>query len=171
MTTIAYDGRYVAADGRMTRGGIICEANVKKLHVISTLLRGEAQEVLVFGAGSWNGIYTIIEWMKTNDVFDTNPELMRPCFPPDEDGDVSVQDVSFITKDGQMWCLDKQSRPAPYGAPAADGSGLPFALTAMVMGQNAVEAVRTAIKLDTGSGGEITCFDIEAWDWVDPTGM
>lgn len=167
MTTIAYDGRYVAADGRMTRGNIVCSANVQKLHILKTVLRGEEQEVLIFGAGSWGGIYAIIEWMKVNDAFDTNPELMRPCFPPDNDGEASTQDVSFITQDGQLWCLDAQSRPAPYDAPAADGSGFPFAQTAMSLGQNAVEAVRTAMKLDVGSGGEITCFDVENWAWVE----
>lgn len=167
MTTIAFDGRYVAADGRMTRGDIISDSRVKKMHLVDVFIRGELQEALVFGAGSWNGIYAIMEWMKLNDVFDIDPELMRPAFPQDNDGDSSRQDVSFITKDGQMWCLDAQCRPAPYGAPAADGSGFPFAQTALTLGMNAVEAVRTAIKLDVHSGGEITCFDVEEWKWVD----
>jgi hypothetical protein len=50
----------------------------------------------------------------------------------------------------------------------ADGSGFPFAQMALTLGQNAVEAIRSAILMDTNSGGEITCFDIETWTWVDP---
>lgn len=167
MTTIAFDGRYLAADGRMTRSEIICSSNVKKSRLITAIIRGEEQEVLVFGAGSWNGIYAVMEWMKQNDVFDIDPELMRPAFPDDGDGP-SRQDVSFITRDGELYSLDAQSRPAPYEAPYADGSGFPFAQMALTLGQNAVEAVRSAIKMDTNSGGEITCFDTEAWAWVDP---
>lgn len=166
MTTIAYDGRYVAADGRMTRSDIIISANVQKLHLITTVLRGEEQEVLVFGAGSWNGIFTVIEWMKQNDVFDISPDLARPVFPDEEDG--PHHDVSFITKDGTVWCLDGQSRPAPYQAPMAEGSGFPFAQMGLELGQNAVEAIRSAIRMDTNSGGTITCFDVEAWTWVNP---
>lgn len=168
MTTIAFDGRYLAADGRMTRSDIIVSGNVKKSRLITAIIRGEEQEVLVFGAGSWNGIYTVMEWMKVNDVFDTDPDLMRPCFPADPDGDYSRQDLSFITRDGELYCLDAQSRPAPYDAPYADGSGFPFAQMGLTLGQSAVEAVRSAILMDTNSGGDITCFDTEAWEWVDP---
>lgn len=170
MTTIAYDGRYCAADGRMTRSDIIISADVKKLHLVTTVLRGEEQEVLVFGAGSWNGIYTVIEWMKVNDVFNNDPELPRPSFP-DQGEDGPHQDVAFITKDGQVWCLDAYSRPAPYEAPMAEGSGFPFAQMGLAMGQNAVEAIRSAILMDSNSGGTITCFDVEDWKFVDPNQM
>ena len=168
MTTIAFDGRYLAADGRMTRSDIIVSATVKKLHLVTTELRGVEQEVIVFGAGSWNGIYAIIEWMKVNDVFNIDPELMRPAFPEDADGDSSRQDVSFIDKNGQVWCLDAQCRPAPYDAPLAEGSGFPFAQMGLELGQNAVEAVRSAIRMDSNSGGIITCFDVKEWTWVNP---
>lgn len=168
MTTIAFDGRYLAADGRMTRSDIICSDSVKKLRLVKAIIRGKKEEVIVFGAGSWNGIYAIMEWMKQNDVFDIDPELMRPAFPQDNDGDSSHQDVSFITQEGELYCLDAQSRPAPYEAPMGEGSGFPFAQMGLMLGQNAVEAVRSAIKMDTNSGGQITCFDVEAWAWVDP---
>lgn len=167
MTTIAFDGRYLAADGRMTRSDIICSDSVKKIRLVEAIIRGKTQEVAVFGAGSWNGIYAIMEWMTQNDVFDIDPDLPRPSFPADPDGSYSSQDVSFITRDGQAYCLDAQSRPAPYPAPIADGSGFPFAQMGLALGQNAVEAVRSAIKLDVNSGGEITCFDVKDWAWVD----
>lgn len=168
MTTLAFDGRYLAADGRMTRSEIVVSSNTKKLHLIEAVIRGEKQEVVVFGAGSWNGIFAIMEWMKENDVFDINPELMRPHFPEDEEQGQSRQDVSFITQSGELFALDPQSRPAPYEAPYADGSGFPFAQMALTLGQSAVEAVRSAIKMDVHSGGEITCFDTQTWTWVDP---
>jgi hypothetical protein len=104
-------------------------------------------------------------------VFDIDPELMRPAFPADADGDYSHQDVSFITQDGELYCLDAQSRPAPYPAPMADGSGFPFAQMGLALGQSAPEAVRSAMKMDVNSGGEITCFDVKTWQWVDPVSL
>lgn len=168
MTTIAFDGRYLAADGRMTRSDIIVSANVKKIRLISAIIRGERKEVAIFGAGSWNGIFTIMEWMKENDPFDIDPELMRPHFPGQEDGCHPHQDVAFVTEDGELYCLDGQCRPAPYEAPFAEGSGFPFAQMGLELGQNAVQAIRSAIKMDTNSGGEITCFDTQEWAWIDP---
>ena len=171
MTTIAFDGRYLAADGRMTRSEIVCSDSIKKIRLVKAIIRGDEQEIAVFGAGSWNGIYAIMEWMKVNDVFDIDPELMRPAFPADADGDYSHQDVSFITQDGELYCLDAQSRPAPYPAPMADGSGFPFAQMGLALGQSAPEAVRSAMKMDVNSGGEITCFDVKTWQWVDPVSL
>lgn len=166
MTTIAFDGRYLAADGRMTRGGIICSETVKKTFLLTTVLRGVTQEIIAFGAGNWNGISAQVEWMKANDVFDLNPDLPRPIFPGDPDGE--NQDTNFITKDGQVWALDGLSRPVAYPTPFAEGSGFPFAQMALNMGMSAVEAVRQAIKMDCGSGGQITVFDVEEWKFVDP---
>lgn len=168
MTTIAFDGRYLAADGRMTRGGVICSAEVKKTRVIQAIIRGEEAEVIVSGAGSWNNIYAVIEWMKENDVFDTSADLQRPVFPDygDQPG-YADHDVFFITQDGELYCLDAFCRPSPYPAPFAEGSGFPFAMTGLSLGQSAVEAIRTAMKLDTGTGGQITVFDTEEWKWAD----
>lgn len=169
MTTIAFDGRYLAADGRMTRGGIITSNSVKKIQEVTAIIRGVKQEVIIFGAGSWGGIYSITQWMKENDVFDIDPQLTRPFFPVDHEGHCQTQDVAFITKEGQLYALDDQCRPAPYDAPFAEGSGFPFAQMALTLGMSAVEAVRASIKMDTGSGGTITCFDVEEWKWVDPS--
>ena len=36
------------------------------------------------------------------------------------------------------------------------------------LGMSAVDAVKAAIKMDVHSGGEITCFDVKSWRWVDP---
>lgn len=163
MTTIAFDGRYVAADGRMTRSDIVCSSTVKKLHLVSVNLRGVKQEVLAFGAGSWQGIYAVLEWMKVNDVFDISPELPRPSF-----GEEHTQDVSFIKRGGELYCLDDLSRPSPDSAPYSEGSGLPFAQMGMDMGMNAVDAVKAAMRMDVFSGGDITCFDTVDWVWVNP---
>lgn len=167
MTTIAFDGRYLAADGRMTRGDIVCSDKFKKIHVFKAIIQGKTQEVAVFGAGAWSGIFAIMQWMKQNDVFDIDPDLPRPSFPADNDGHAVSMDVAFVTKSGELYCLDDQSRPAPYTAPFGEGSGFPFAQMALNMGMSAPEAIRQAIKMDVNSGGEIACFDIQSWDWVD----
>lgn len=171
MTTIAFDGRYLAADGRMTRENIICSDNVQKIRLVTAIIRGEQQEVAVFGAGSWSGIYAIMEWMKQNDVFDINPELPRPSFPADPDGHYASQDVAFVTKSGELYCLDDQSRPAPYEAPFGEGSGFPFAQMALSLGMSAPDAIRQAIKMDVNSGGEVQVFDVQKWTWVDPVSL
>lgn len=163
MTTIAFDGRYLAADGRMTRSDIVCSSTVKKLHLVTTALRGVEQEVIVFGAGSWQGIYTVMEWMKVNDVFDTSPDLPRPSF-----SDEHTQDVAFAKKGGEIYCLDNLSRPAPMPAPYAEGSGFPYAQMGLELGMSAPDAVKAAMKMDVFSGGDITCFDTVDWVWVNP---
>lgn len=170
MTTIAFDGRYLASDGRMTRGGIIVSEGIKKTRVITAIIRGEEQEVIIGGAGSWNNIYAVIEWMQQNDVFDIDPELQRPVFPDTGENQPGYMDhdVFFITQDTNVYCLDPFCRPAPYSAPFAEGSGFPFAQTALTLGMSSVEAIRVAMKMDTGTGGQITVFDVEEWKWANP---
>lgn len=162
MTTIAFDGRYLAADGRMTCGNIINGSKTKKLFPLTATLHGVQQEIVFFGAGGFATINSVVEWLKQgNDPYSFDPDQVRPVC---EQGEV---DFGYITQDGQVHTMEFELMPYDGEVPWSGGSGFPFAIMAMRMGMNAVQATYEAMKHDSGSGGTVTCFDVDEWKWVE----
>jgi hypothetical protein len=163
MTTLAFDGRYAAVDGRSCCGGTITGKSIKKLFLINGVLNGKETEFLYMGAGSYAMVNLIKNWLEQgNDLFSQDPEHTIPEIQPDS------WEGMIITKDREVFDLEQTLIPMMGEAPCAGGSGFPFALTAMRLGQNAVQAVYSAIEMDCGSGGKVTAFDTEAWQFVEP---
>jgi ATP-dependent protease HslVU (ClpYQ) peptidase subunit len=163
MTTLAFDGRYIAADGRCTSGSMIVGKNAKKLILIHGIVRGEETEMVLAGAGSFEGITIIKNWLESGgDFFSQDPEATIP--------DVKECGVEgfVVTKAGELFGWEPGLVPLDQEVPAMGGSGGPFAMAAMVAGKNAVGAVHVAMELDIGSGGQVTCFDTHAWAFIDP---
>lgn len=164
MTTLAFDGRYAATDGRSTCGMTITGKQVKKLFLIDGVLEGEQTQFLYMGAGSYAMLMLVKKWLEEGgDVFSKDPEQAFPQLEPE-----SFEGI-IITREGEAFELETSMVSMPVEIPVGGGSGFPFALTAMHMGQNAVQAVYTATELDCGSGGKITAFDVEAWEFIDPS--
>lgn len=162
MTTIAFDGRYIAADGRMTCGNIITALSVKKIFPITVNFRGVEEKIVFAGSGAFSTIVSVVEWLKQgNDPYSFDPEQVRPIC---EKGEV---DFMFVTQDQQIHTMECELMPYNGEAPWGGGSGFPFAMMGMRMGLNAVQSVFEAMKHDSGSGGNVTCFDTEIWDWID----
>lgn len=66
-------------------------------------------------------------------------------------------DSLLILPDGRLCYVGEKGCIVPFMAEfAAIGSGEQFAMGAMAAGASAEDAVRIAIQLDTGSGGEVT---------------
>lgn len=137
MTTIAYRDGVIAADTQVSAGGARV-GRVQKVHNI----RG----VLVGASGTLSVCQRFTDWVRGGCKGDA-PALK------DEDGDGSeafmvVGDhiVSFGKHGPDVICADKY----------ASGSGWHFALGAMEAGASAEDAVRIAMRLDSGSGGEVT---------------
>jgi hypothetical protein len=163
MTTLAFDGRYAAADGRATCGNMITGKQAKKLFLINGVLNGEETEYLFMGAGSFAMLTVVQNWLEQgNDLFSQDPDLTIPELQPE-----SFEGM-IVTRNKEVFDLEDTLVPMPAESPSAGGSGCPFALTAMNCGQNAVQAVYTAIGMDIGSGGQVTAFDTEAWEFVLP---
>lgn len=163
MTTLAFDGRYAAADGRATCGNTITGKQAKKLFLIEGKLGGKEAQFLYMGAGSWSMIQLVKKWLSEGgDILSSDPEQAFPQIEPES------MEAIIITRDGEVYELESTMVALPSESPAAGGSGFPFAITAMNLGQNAVQAVYTAMEMDIGSGGKVTAFDIEAWEFIEP---
>lgn len=163
MTTLAFDGRYIAADGRCTAGSMIVGKKAKKLHLIKGIVRGEETEMVLAGAGSFEGITIVKNWLESGgDFFSQDPESTIP-----EVKEESIEGF-VVTKSGELFAWEHGLVAMDQEVPTMGGSGGVFAMAAMHSGKNAVGAVHVAMDLDIGSGGEVTCFDTLAWKFIDP---
>lgn len=129
MTTIAFHDRTLCADSRFTSGGII----VDKRNKIFKLADGR----LFAGAGHWSQIYAVYEWL--------NGDKDKP------DGAENFEGI-IVDQDGSAWLIDEDLLIAPQSSPCALGSGRDVALTAMLLGKSAYEAIEVACGLDVHSG-------------------
>jgi hypothetical protein len=140
LTTIAWDGRTLAADTLTTCNGAF-DGYGPKIHI--------ERGVMVGGAGS-SAIYERFrDWVRTGMVGD--------C-PLQKD----VGNMFVIPPVGHavMWCDDGPFRIATEKW--ALGSGENYALGAMEMGATAEQAVRVAMKHDRHSGGEVTVLSLRS---------
>lgn len=172
MTTIAFDGRYLAADGRSTQCGMITGSHVVKIFPFEMTLAGEVVQVVLAGAGTFSEINQVVGYFKTGadplnfvEAGPDDPVFRKPFIEP------GGTDMILIVKRGDgvdVMNVEADLSPFTMHAPLTTGSGSPFALTALQsFGQNAVEAVYTAMDMDAGTGGHVLCFDTKAWDWID----
>lgn len=141
MTTIAYDGRYIAADGRSTIGSLIVSDIVDKFYVRGNrifALCGSSEFIPVF----------VDEFVAYKEVSHTHANEGGFLFEEGKVFSVFIdEDTKLFRKnitDGEIW---------------AEGSGRDFALAAMDLGKSAIDAVRYAATRNTGTGGAIRCFD------------
>ena len=136
MTTIAWDGKTLAAD-RMASVGNSKNASTKKIYAIKG--GGYAATSGHAGAGE-----LMFRWLDHGAVIDDYPL-----------SDPELCTVIVITEDGQLLQYDG---PMPVRLNAgyyAIGSGRDFALAAMHLGHDAKKAVEVASVLDQSTGNGI----------------
>lgn len=79
--------------------------------------------------------------------------LDNPYTPENTQGDYTLL---RLRPNGKLWCYEgRLDRPFPVTMPHAIGSGMDFALGALLHGADATEAVKIACKLDIYSGGKV----------------
>jgi 20S proteasome alpha/beta subunit len=138
MTCIAWDGKTLAADKRMS---FSCEfATVTKLHRIDGCLVGWAGDAAIGRA--------MIAWARDGFNIDAFPSAQR-----DRSNNGSLM---VIRPNGEI----NHYGVEPYPMIIEDkhytiGSGSPFAMTAMYLGCDARRAVEVACALDIGCGNGI----------------
>jgi hypothetical protein len=138
MTTIAWDGKTLAADSRATSNGM-----PYKVVKIFILVDGS----LFAGSGDYGQIIAVKEWLE-------NPGMQKP--------DVSDFAGLLVTTDGVLFKLeDTLGRLPVYEAFHAIGSGRDFAMAAMHCGRTAREAIDIASLYDVFTGGDVVAFDID----------
>lgn len=138
MTVIAWDGRTLAADKRVSYGNM--SRTTTKIRRVGDCLVGIA------GSGSIG--LAVVEWLGNGADPAAFPKLQ-------EDADDHAN-VLVIRPDG---CIEEYARtayPTVYEDKfAAIGSGRDFAVAAMHLGKTAREAVEVACLFDTGCGNGI----------------
>lgn len=132
MTTIATDGRSMAADSLVTSGGERVGFTVKVQ---------KTRDGTVFGScGPSVDCSLFADWMH-GDI--EKPELS-------DDFSALV-----LEPDGQLRYFCKKLHPVEFVVPQAIGSGADFAIGAMLAGMTPEEAVAIAMERDTCSGGMV----------------
>lgn len=169
MTTIAFDGRYMAADGRCTTGeGMIVGTHERKIEAFTMVYGGREYEVVMGGSGSAISLKALVNWLKSGgDLMDPESEFSLFGLHPDS-STINVGLILRFKDNPQTYLLTEELVLFETEHPVAAGSGAPFARAAMACDLNAVEAVRKAIEFDCHSGGTMTCFDTETWSWTPP---
>jgi hypothetical protein len=137
MTTIAWDGRTLAADQQRTNGNTCQRA--RKLF--------DCGDYAFAATGMMSEIPAICRWLEAGAPWNDRPEC-----DGDDGGDAGLvvrkSDCAlFLLQGKKTFSLIE----LPPGSAAA-GSGVDFALAAMACGKDARGAVEIAILFDAGSG-------------------
>ena len=151
MTTIAYDGEILAADGRVSRGGVIVSETFKK--IVKRDCCGT--EVLIASCGYARLSFLFIKWVENGmDLDEWEIE------DPDEEYEglvIAGEKVLSFSGDGLVM---------PFEAPFSIGSGSELALGAMKAGKSAIGAVKIASETDIFTGGITTAYKRTSEGWI-----
>lgn len=148
MTTIAYDGKHIAADTAHWAGDVLGWLQ-DKLHVI----QNEYETIAVFGAaGDYTQGLNLSEWLPKllyGEKLDPRPE--------NEDWQALVIDL----RTGHPYVLETSMILAPCVEPMAIGAGHVTAMAAMRSGKNAVQAVQLCCDTTPYTSGPITSYNVK----------
>lgn len=139
MTTIAFDGKLVAADRRISGDGHAL-THVRKLHSVSG-------RWIVASAGTAADCDAFLRWVKDHGH-------LMPDNPAPNEGD-EFQGLVIDRRTGKVTYYDLDGKAFPVTAPIAIGSGAQYARGAMLAGKDARAAVKIAAQCDGGTGGKI----------------
>lgn len=149
MTTVAFDGRFMAADSKSLDAWGLKEHHARKIHYM--------KHVVIGGAGESGQIQRWTRSLRSDISFAELLELGYPAYVKD-------------TNDPSLLVVDRATRRAyrhvsglflacerPFHAV---GSGRDYALAAMACGKTAQQAVEIAMSFDNGTGGEIVVEEV-----------
>lgn len=154
MTTIAWDGKTLAADRRATYGNL--KASVTKifrLEASGPTRCWSFEDVMLFAwSGSFQDGLAIREYMEGN----------QHCGVPKPELKEDSGSGLIITYDRRLFRLENRLVRIPIREEfTAVGSGRDFAIAAMACGKGAAEAVELAARFDawTGDGVDVEYFE------------
>lgn len=142
MTTIAFDGKTLAADS------LVCSGDMRFGHA-DKIIRLEDGRLLA-GCGNPAVLHAVVAWLNGGE---------EPKF---RDGE-AFQGI-VVHPDGRAEEISGNFRLWPACVPFAAGSGEPFALVAMRLGKSAAEAVAVACEFDTRSAGPVQVVDVKPFN-------
>lgn len=142
MTTIAFDGKTLAADKMASCNGV--SRTVTKLFRVGA--------ALVAGSGDADHVAEMVAWLKAGADPATFPAPQRTS---------DYADMLMIGPDGSIWKYERTPYPIRFeDKHFACGSGRDFALAALTLGCDARDAVAVACQLDLNSGLGIDAIDL-----------
>ncbi len=127
MTTVAFDGVSLCADSLVTMGTFRA-GRANKIHKL-------ADGRLFVASGHLDQIHAVKQWLDGGD---------KPEETDDFDG--------YIVDNGKPYCVGNNLCIYEAWTPFVAGSGMEIAMTAMMCGKTAREAVEIACSLDANSG-------------------
>lgn len=161
MTAVAYDGKLLVSDSRMTMGNMVGLTSFQKIYTPEPNEYWEVNGIkaVAFGlSGNAMSAEYIREKLGEGINFRTKFEEKDMVFSAivvDENGTAYKWSVTKIRKrDEDRWEF------IPMLPPVAIGSGQFFAMGIFAIGKNAKVAVKTACRLDKYSGG-----DLQIWQF------
>lgn len=140
MTTIATDGKSIAADGLEHVNGTVIHRASRKLHRLS--------DGSILGAcGNMADGVAVAKWL--SGFWPQPAPLNRQPEVENDFGGI------ILTREGQVFWISSTLIPTPAEAPIAIGSGMDIAIGAMLAGVEPLEAVQIASERDVHTGGAI----------------
>lgn len=140
MTTIAYDGNFIAADGLRTWGDQITGRSHKKLIVRNQIVYAFTGFAPLFGP--------MVEWHAAKSA---DPSTLPALNNPDDEGWTLI----VIDKNGCGTYTAKVPYIERFDPPIAFGAGKDYAIGAMWAGATAEQAVRLVAENTNHTGGDI----------------
>ena len=145
MTTIVWDGKTLAADGRMTCGNQVSDDNRQKIFVDGQSQVRGATVICYAMAGQADMYDRLGEWIKEG-----CPHT-RDGIPVDW-GDNSFEAIIITTEAAYLYCTMSGDLLEIFHKTCL-GSGGEFAQVALHMGKDAKACVKLAAEMDLFSGG------------------
>ena len=143
MTVIVFDGRYLAADGRITSNTDIDTDSQNKiwdLRGCNSSYKGE-KILYMAGAGEWGSLQSMAEAIASGEDFGHNHNAMI----------ITTKSVYLYIPDAVHW---------PRLSNGAIGSGGDYARSALHLGMSAKQAAKHAAKLCATCGGKVRVLDL-----------
>lgn len=158
MTTIAWDGKTLAADSRATESDESARTDkFTKIYRINSKVTPVVGEVLMAAAGCEFAGQLFLEWLKKGGV----PDLYARGVVESPEGETPL-DVLLVHKSGaytanHLGCFIKV-RDKFW----AHGTGRQGALCLMAAGKTAAEAVKGVSKFDNNTGGRVVSMTLKS---------
>lgn len=146
MTIVVWDGRTLAADKRATYSGLA--------RTVTKIRRTHKGELLAF-SGDFDMGMALVQWYEGDGCAERYPNNKN------NDGVVKTQ-LMVIRLDGTVCYYEREPIPMVFtDKQTAMGSGRDYAIAAMHLGCNAIQAVQVACDLDIYCGNGIDTLDLE----------
>lgn len=153
MTTIAYDGRILAADSRITNGNYLIDDDFLKLRRVVVGKR----TILVAAGGSLVEILRFYKWVEGG--------LDVDLWDMEADEVVGVT-LEVVKSKEVIKVFSEGPTPMDNICPFAIGSGGHLAEGAMLAGATAIDAVKIAAQRDLRTNTKVTAYSRVGREWT-----